>query len=441
MAAVDFTPGAAEPYGKTSLAVLEEFFTTDLNMDMAWALERLPRYQARELLERLQYGFKTWLRRERANAKQSASTTPFAARFQPIFSNDSNLRDNAGKLEQWLKCALLYLPGEILYPDPIGSVDDMEYVSIALESGDGKLVDRIIGNLATGVKRLLPLKPLIDAGIVSLLPWPTISQVFDDRGRAWAFRQMLSETDRSQWHRIAEPAPYSGSIDELLELDAFLDRFTTYDEDTNEPLDIDLESIVCAEWWWIGSRLGYASLAADTPARRLMTADLGDARQAALLDRRIARLFSEFSVPGPSSAATEEVVRLRLNEEAFSEFRMAFEHILRQVAEADPADDTIFSDEFSRHASATLYDRRSAVIRSRRRSDVLQGILTSAGLAGAAIVESSITHQFPIGSSLAATAATVGWLIPAIRTRAAESASRMLLTKFYGYLIPEVSPV
>jgi hypothetical protein len=56
---------------------------------------------------------------------------------------------------------------------------------------------------------------------------------------------------------------------------------------------------------------------------------------------------------------------------------------------------------------------------------------------GAAATETSITHDFPIGSSLAAAAANLGWLLPYIAERRRVREQDSLLRRFHGYLYAE----
>jgi hypothetical protein len=177
-------------------------------------------------------------------------------------------------------------------------------------------------------------------------------------------------------------------------------------------------------------------VAADGAALAAIEEALGHERSGPLEDTRVSELFSSFKIPAAAQASLQDVVSLRLNEEAFYEFRTAFQEILLAVSDSRPGDESTFSMEFRRHAYESLVDRRRRVTQLRKSSDKLQQIPTGVFLMGASGIESSITHEAPVGSVLATAATSSAWLALYLKRKATVKKNDELTRTFFSYLAP-----
>jgi len=407
-----------------SLAVIEDFFGEELSADLISRFASMPNYQLRELLSRIDYAFKHGIPR-RVRAVQGTSLSAQIAPFQPIFANDTNLSFFAPAVMHWVKCSLLYFPGPIAIPDPVGSIDDFITVDLALEPAGDSFLGHLKKSAIQALNLTLDLKPLIANGIVMTIPWPSVHYIFED-----AMYLSLGAAP-------GNIASLSSGIThaDLYEMYELWDSYFARGSD-GEPVDLDISGQLTSQWLAVGSLVGTSPVAADSYSLAVMNARLNSNANAALIDQRVAQVIANFEIPGAHQATLRDVVRLRLNEEAFEEFRCAFREILLSVSDANPRNDASFSLEFKRHAYETLAEQRQRVTKRREASDTLQLVLTGAFLLGAAGIEGTITHAPPVGSALAGAATLSAWIISKAKKRSELRNTDELVRTLFTYLVP-----
>src|SRR4051794_1780330 len=106
---------------RTTLGVVEHFFQAPLSDEMCRAVSELPVEQAWQLLGQLNDLCDSWFRGYRARSRPVGERL-VAPAFQPIFDSDGSVHWWPA-FERWLKCGLLYYPGQIVIPDPITTSD------------------------------------------------------------------------------------------------------------------------------------------------------------------------------------------------------------------------------------------------------------------------------------------------------------------------------
>lgn len=407
-----------------SIAVFENFFGEELDADILAKLADMPDYQLKELCARLDQSFKSWFLSKNNYLDASTLTIP---PFQPVYSHDANLQ-HLPRLEHWLKCSLLYYPGAVAIPDPLGAGEFLGHLDYDRDYQDYtdreiRILQYVRNELIDGLRLSLRLRPLVDAGALITMPFPAIMHLNTEA---------MNAAQGAPFEHLANHGVFT--LAELSAYRSLTDQFWIYDEDTDDYFP-EMNDLLAAEWLWVGVHLGHSPVAADATSLRLMKTDL-EGGNAALSDKKVAELISRFRVPSADKATLDEVVKLRLNDEAFAGFRATFEAILSAVCQADPKDESAFSTEYRRHAYGMLVKEREQLERHRRNSDVLQQILTGAFLLGAAGIEAAVTKDAPIGSILGAGATLGGWLVPYLSKRVRMKETDELIRTFFSYLMP-----
>lgn len=425
----------------TTLGIVEDFFQEPLTEDLCRAVGDLPPDQAWELLERLSDACAHWFRRQRVARRCSDGVLP---PFQPIFDSDGSTRSWQA-VERWLKCGLLYYPGSIVVPDPIVGADDFEYFEIAASQGRPEwLVDRMQEGLARSLRAVVDLRPLLVSNVVTLMPFEGLRRQFDDATLYVAALKAHLAGSLSSWE-IPEVDP------EIKRQALFMNDLDCYAGESQAALDddgptpsslrwLDDEMVeaperLAREWLWAASQLGAAPVAATASVAATMDRAAMLLGPVARRDESAADLFRSFRVPGPDSCSLRDVVEMRQSESSFVTFRQCFEKIVNDVASADPTSPDQFTAEFKRALDREIEPLKKEILSQRRRKPSLEHALTSAFLFGAAAIETSITGAFPVGSSMAAGAATLGWAVPGVGKKRAqdkrERELRAMFTKLY----------
>lgn len=433
---------ALEPHKMTSLGIIEDFFQQEASEEICSGIERLPSEQLWVLLERLDTMYDLWLGKRLGKIDLAASSdrsTPIRT-FQPIFTGmDYFYRPEL--FERWLRCSLLYYPGPVAMPDPVGGAD-LRLARTGRPGFDESTAYAARETLIRGLRATMDLRPLISRGDVVLVPEISVERAFDsvrtyfDILEAMHLSQDDSEMFTSLDVELARIHP--AIIRRIYEMDELTNRIMPAPWE-DEAFGQDLEwayDLPIARWLWAGAEMEFSPVAADERVQEKLDVGIQSlARVTSQTDIEAAVMFARFQIPGPDSASLKQVVALRQNEEVFHEFRSTFEYVLRQTSQAAPADQGIFDLEFRRHAEATLNAERRRILSNRERSPVLAKMLTGSFLFGAAGIESAITKQPPVGSALAASAGGLAWLLPYLatsRTRARSSEQRRL---FLSYLV------
>jgi hypothetical protein len=417
-----------------SLNVIEKFFGEPLSEEVINRCEEMPKYQFKELYRQLDGFYRNWYHRRILGTASPAVDEPSLPAFMPVGSYGIEQPTWRAEFEHWLKCSLLYFPGRLEIPDPIGTyVPNYDLSNLFHRSPSDWELGLARDEILQGLPTLLTLKPLIDNGSISTIPKISVEILSND-----SINMILNNIN-------IENLPSYGPVDirdRLIELEQMRDHaHSSHIDELDKFLMRPWDVTAC--WLWIGLCLDNSPVAADTDALATLDRDFRLNSSQVVQDRRTAQLISRFQIPGADNAKLADVVRMRMNEEAFYEFRNSFDRILHAVTEANPRTDLAFSREFQRHAYDELASQRAHVARDIKGSDFLRQMLSGLFLLGAAGVEAAVTHDAPVGTLLGGAAAGGGWLIPYLIRRSKDRKTSELTRAFYSSLIrrPQLHPV
>jgi hypothetical protein len=408
-----------------SISVIEKFFGEPLSKEIVRRFKSMPNYQLEELCIQMDANYLRWYHtRIRAIAANPNAGGPDLPAFMPVYSYRPQFSGWQAEFEHWLKCSLLYFPGRIEIPDPIGWHDHLYDLRDALRYRRAAPdLERAREQILEGLPTLLTLRPLIDNGSLSTIPEASIRMLSED-----SLNMNSSWQDPDDLPNLGIPE----IRDRLIELEHMRQHvYNAHINVDNEWWFWDIATI----WLWIGLCLDNSPVAADSVALSTLERDFRLNTSTAVQDQRVARLISHFQIPAADNAPLDDVVRMRLNEEAFYEFRSSFDNILQAVTEANPRSDEAFSREFKRHAYDELASHRARVTQDIKTSERLRQMLSGIFLLGAAGVEAAVTHDAPIGTLLAGAAGGGGWLIPYLIRRSKSRKAGELTRMFFSSLI------
>jgi hypothetical protein len=443
--------GGGDVRPKNSLDVLEQFFGEEVSVDLAKRIAGMPLYQLRELVLRLIDCYTVWFIHER-HRRAKDERENLGPIFQPIIADDGT--DSIEAVErsiEKLKPLLLYFPGGITVIDPVTaspaylhSTDVNSEGMNAFFRGNIDVAGLVDGEFrdyfSRAVAVIAQLRPLIVERKIIPIPLQSVEQ---RENIARALLERLPPRDRDLWNP-SERREYEQLLTQMVDsndrrhsLDWGMAEYEALGVSESRLTHSYALKLAAERWLWFGSALDYDPVATDRWSKTAIQRGLKSVGSTPGIDTRVATALRRFSIPGLEEVPIADVVRLRNSEEAFAEFRSAFEQVLRLVLPEKPDSAPAFSTELARASNTLLIPRVAEIDRRRRQSPALDHMLSGALSVGAAVAEHAITHTFPVGTTLTTIATHSSWMLSRIRRRfSREGRDEALLREFYGYMIP-----
>jgi hypothetical protein len=147
----------------------------------------------------------------------------------------------------------------------------------------------------------------------------------------------------------------------------------------------------------------------------------------------------EYRVPGISEATFEDVLRLRRDNEAFGEWRIAFGQVLDLVQREQPGSQAKFEVEVRQAAESILQPRAEDLRVKVKGSSALERIFLPSSLSvGAAGIALWISGSVPVATLVGGALTPAAWLLErAVKRWNRSGRKATLVREFYGYLLDD----
>lgn len=318
----------------TSVSIIDDFFGEPVTRAHVERLSDWPEDQLIDLARRLNDGWNAW----------------FAGRFDQGLSPDTHyfLGETRSEIEplplpKYMQLAL-YFPS-IAAPDPVEATVGT-HLQLAQITGS-ILPDQLRSDLAQGLERLMQIAPLVRAGALSLVP--------------------------------SLQAGVSHGVQSLAQRELGATALAT-GRSRQELSEAQDAAFACAT--------GICSMAAYWPVastaelwRRLREGGMRIAREASAHNLPVEEAVTELEVPSVTKVPIDDLLRLRANEAAFSDFREAFGVAIREARDQGHTHGPHFAYQVFRDRLMPHQARCTAVA---TRTNAFDGVMLPGGAALAA---------------------------------------------------------